>query len=154
MATKQVLNPKYQTNWAFFNKVKNKITEIKEAVKQEVQEVVEEKQEEVVVEQAEPLCPVCGQNPCVCGKGEAQPTEEVAKDEEIQGDADENKVEEDAEESDSLESVESVDKVDTFREAQDFMKRAFGLTHKDVISREKLLEQMEAHGVEFPNLTL
>lgn len=150
MATKQVLNPKYQTNWAFFNKVRNKITEIKEAVKQEV---VEEKQEEAVVEQAEPLCPVCGQNPCICGKGVAEPTEEVANVEEIQGDADENKVEEDGE-LDSLESVESVDKVDTFREAQEFMKRAFGLTHKDVISREKLLEQMEAHGVEFPNLTL
>lgn len=153
MATKQVLNPKYQTNWAFFNKVKNKITEIKEAVKQEV---VEEKQEETVDEQAEPLCPVCGQNPCICGEGDAQLTaeKEDVKAEEIQNVADENKVEDDTEESDSVESVESADKVDTFREAQEFMKRAFGLTHKDVISREKLLEQMEAHGVEFPNLTL
>lgn len=160
---REILNPKYQMGWStFFSKVKQTVNTVEQVVENVEPERVEElkpEQETQPIEDVETPDELLFEDEL----GDADLFEEDTTD--LQGDdieieeetSDDEQLSDDEIKKEELKDLQQVivnNDVKTFREAQEYMKSNFNLTHKDVVSREKLLEKMSEFYVEFPNLEL
>lgn len=147
---REILNPKYQMGWStFFSKVKQTVNTVEQVAEKDEPEHVDEVKTQPD-EDVEPLVKVeiDGANPLEEDVEEADIEDETSDVEPL------SEEEIAVEEPKDLHQVIVNNDVKTFREAQEYMKSNFNLTHKDVVSREKLLEKMSEFYIEFPNLEL